>query len=42
MTQLTNIARRQHRDDLLVLYTREMTAVLMHVLLAGFVIPLDP
>ncbi len=42
MTRVTMVARGQHRDELLILYDREVTAALMHELLAGSVITLNP
>jgi len=42
MTRLTMVARGKHRDELLILYVREVTAALMLELLAGSVITLNP
>ena len=42
MTRVTMVARGQHRDELLILHNREVTAALMHELLAGSVITLNP
>ena len=42
MTRLTMVARGKHRDELLILHSREVTAALMHELLAGSVISLNP
>ena len=42
MTRVTMIAGGHHRDELLVLYNRQVTAALMHELLAGSVITLNP
>ncbi len=42
MTRVTMVAEGQHRDELLILYNREVTAALMHELLAGSVITLNP
>ena len=36
------VARGQHRDELLILHNREVTAALMHELLAGSVMTLNP
>ncbi len=42
MTRVTTVAKGRHRDELLILYNREVTASLMHKLLAGSVITLNP
>ncbi len=42
MTRLTMVARGQRCDEHLFLYNREVTAALMHELLAGSVITLNP
>ncbi len=42
MTRLTMVARGQHRHELLILYNREVTAALMHELVASSVITLNP
>lgn len=42
MTRVTMVAKGQRRDELLILYNREVTAALMQELLVGSVITLNP